>query len=225
MVRSSARGFTLLEMILASAMLGLLILAIFRAFDYGANAFRRATSKQDAQAAIRSVYGLIRDDLRKTHYTSVSQFPALPLTRVISVDGKDRHRDGLCMASLKDWSNTDSFDDINGLPMWDRYVLYYGTMEGRLIRSNIDPDTPDFSPAPFADLDGARHMNENPDDNSLRQSSYRIMTTELLEFKVELNPARDTVSVLCLLESKNKKMNEISLTVYPQNTWPKGENR
>ena len=220
MVRTSVRGFTLLEIILACAMLGLLTLAIFRSFDYGARAFKKATSRQDSQAALRSVYGLLRDDLRKSHFRTIST-----IERSTLVEGRAYRRDGLCLASLRDWNAEESFDDINGLPKWDRYLLYYGTFEGLLIRTTLDHDRPDYSPAPFPDLDEGRYLKEDPQSNTGYQTGYRILSRDLLEFQGELHPSRDTVEIRCMLRHRSGKQNEISLTVYPQNTWPKGENR
>lgn len=220
MVRSINRGFTLLEVILACAMLGLLTLAIFRAFNYGATAFKKATSRQDSQAALRSVYGILRDDLRKSHFRTIST-----VERSTLVEDEPYRRDGLCLASLKDWSAEGSFDDINGLPKWDRYLLYYGTLEGLLVRTTLDHDRPDYSPAPFPDLDEDRYLREAPESNTGYQTSHRVMSADLLEFRSELDPARDMVDIRCLLKHKSGRRNEINLTVYPQNTWPKGENR
>ena len=218
--RKASSGFSLLEVILASAMLGLLTLAIFRAFDYGATAFKKATSRQDSQAALRSVYGLLRDDLRKSHFRTLST-----LERSTTQTDQTYRRDALSLASLKDWSAEESFDDINGLPKWDRYYLYYATMEGLLIRTTIDHDRPDYSPVPFFDLDEDRYLKEDPAFNSGYQTSYRVLSRKLLEFRGDLDPARDVVEVRCVLQNESEKRNEIALTVYPQNTWPKGDNR
>lgn len=215
-----ARGFSLLELVVAMALLGALTIALFEAFDYGATSFRRAAAKQDSQSAIRAVYVGLRDDLRRSHFSTITVSD-----RAAMIDGQEISRDAICLGSLKDWSSDDSFDEVNGLPMWDRYHLYYGTNEGRLIRSNIDPDRPDYSPAPFADLDPEVYFQENPSLNRGYQSSHKILSKNLFEFSCQLSASRNTVDVRCLLLSGKKKKNQISFTVFPQNTWPKGENR
>lgn len=221
MVKLKSRGFTLLELILATSMLALLIIALFEAFDYGAKAFQLATSKQDSQAALTRAYSSLRDDLRRSHFRSVSR-----LERVVSHEGAEYRRDGLCMAGLIDWEADTSFDEINGLPKWDSYILYYATQDGRLVRSKLELDRPDYSPAPFADLEESTYLNDDPRTNTGYQKSFRVLASGLLDFRVQSDVPTDTVSVRCLLEltSRGKKnRSEFELEVFPQNTWPKGE--
>jgi type II secretory pathway pseudopilin PulG len=216
-----ARAFTLLEVLIAAGMLGILTIALFRAFDYGAKAFRTATDKQDAQSATKQIYSGLRDALRRSHFRSIS------LTeRLVMLEDKEYRRDALCMGDLKDWSAEASYDELNGLPKWDRYVVYYASRDGKLVVSNVDPDRPDFSPAPFGDLDEAKYLRDDPNSNTGYQSSFRILSRDVLEFRCLANPANDTVRAECLLEIETrgrKRKTEIDLQVFPQNTWPKGE--
>ena len=219
--KASGRGFSLLEVLVATGILGLLIVAIFSAFDYGSRAFRQANARQDAQGVSTRVYTLLRDDLRQTHHwmASVSE-------RALNIDDTEYRRDGLCFGTLEDWSDPESFDQQNGVPEWDRYVLYYGTLDGKLARTMIShPTLDDHSPAPFTELEVDRYMKDDPATNTGHQSEYRVLTDSLMEFKAETSVETGTVSVRCLFQRdrrERKERSEFQLQVFPQNTWPKG---
>ena len=222
-LRSS--GFTLLELVVACGMLGILIIALFQAFDYGSNAFQQASSRQDAQGQATRVYTGLRDELRQSHFWMVSS-----VDRAVNVDGAEFDRDALVVGGLRDWSDPTNFDQVNGLPEWNRYMLYYGTQEtdyGKLVRATVDPPwmDSDHSPAPFHDMEPERYLKDDPAANTGHQTSYRILTEDLLEFKVSLDPAVDIVSVRCAFEKERKGQkdrSEFEIKVFPQNTWPKG---
>lgn len=212
------RAFTILEVLVAGLLFGLLSTALFQAFRYGSVAFQRASSRQDAQSALRTAYLSLRDDLRKSHFHSISVLPRTQRKGDLEV-----RRDALCLAGVKDWSAAASFDAVNGLPKWDRYILYYGTASGKLVRTLIDLDRPDYSPSPFDDLDPDTYLQEDPALNRGYQSSFRIMTRDLDVFECRTEPASDQIEVGLLLVDRQGRKNEVRLTVYPQNTWPKGE--
>ncbi|MCA9777853.1 MAG: type II secretion system protein [Candidatus Eremiobacteraeota bacterium] len=220
------RGFTLVELIVACAMLGVLIIALFQAFDYGSNAFQQATRRQDAQGQATRVYSSLRDELRQSHFWMAST-----VDRAVNVDDTEYDRDALVFGSLRDWSDEENFDHINGLPEWNRYMLYYGTQEtdyGKLVRATLDPPwmDSDHSPAPFKEMEPERYLKDDPASNTGHQSSYRILTEDLLEFKASLDPALDIVTVRCVFEKERKgqkNRSEFEIKVFPQNTWPKGE--
>jgi prepilin-type N-terminal cleavage/methylation domain-containing protein len=221
MVARRKRGFTLVEILLAMGLLSLLSIGLFSAFDYGATAFRHATSQQENQGALTRAYTTLRDDLRQTHFRSVSV-----KQRTVEVEGEHLSRDGLCFGGLKDWDAEESFDAVNGLPKWDRYLLYYATQKGLLVRSEIDPAFPDFSPAPFGSLDETEHMQEDPAFNAGNQIAYKIVTNTVKEFAVELDPGSDTVLVSCVLKLRHRDrtdLTEFELEISPQNTWPRGD--
>lgn len=219
MVRTE-RAFTLVELLLVLGLFSILTVALFQAFDFGARAFRQATSRQDAQSALRKAYTSLRDDLRKSHFQTLTL-----VSRTASEDGNEYPRDALALAGLKDWSAEESFDAVNGLPKWDRYIVYYGTLDGKLVRTYIDHDRPDYSAVPFPDLDPDIYLNDDPASNRGYQSTYRVLSGDLLELSAQLDPARDTVVVNCVLRSKKGKRNQVVMAVYPQNTWPKGADR
>lgn len=220
MVRED-KGSTLVEMLLALGLLSLLTVALFEAFDFGATAFRTATEKQESQGAYTRAYTALQKDLRQTHFRSTSV-----LQRELEVDDEFVRLDGLSLGSLKDWDDPASFDAINGLPKWDRYIIYYGTTTRRLVRSAVDPSLPDFSPAPLADFEADDYLNDDPEENRLAQTSYKFLSDNLKSFQVERDITTDTVSVRGIIEiarSRRTYHTEFQLQVVPQNTWPRGD--
>lgn len=217
-----SRAFTLLELLIGMAVLGLLIITLFQAFDFGAKAFREATTRQDAQGATTRAYTVLRGDLRRSHFRSIST-----VERATTVEEEEVRRDALSVGSLRDWQDTASYDSLNGVPKWDRYVLFYATMDGKLVRTTVDLDSPDFSPTPFYDLDPHRYLQDDPSTNTGYQSGQRVLCENLLEFRCSLQPAHDTVQVQCTLLQKRdqRRMGRsgFELDIFPQNTWPKGD--
>ena len=210
------RGFSLIEVLVTSVILTFLMGAVFWAFDFGSRSFYQTSTQQSSQGEMTRVYSRLRKDLRHTHFRTVHS-----LERTL----QGSRRDALSLASLKEWSAESSFDELNGLPKWDRYVVYYGTESGQLIRSNLDPAFPDYSAAPFQGLSETEHLNQDPlgNDGAL-QSSFRVVSRSVSKFEVSLTPEQDMVSIKILLKSgqgRKAESSELRLDISPQNTWPK----
>jgi prepilin-type N-terminal cleavage/methylation domain-containing protein len=215
------RGFTLIELIVAMGILGLLIIALFEVFDFGSKAFREANVRQNAQGALTRAYSVLRGELRRSHFRSISV-----LERATNVDDEEFRRDALSLGGLKDWHDPTNYDELNGVPRWNRFILFYGTLDGKLARTTVDLDNGDFSPVPFYDLDPERYLKDEPSANTGYQSGYRVISESLLEFRCTLNPGTDTVGVACTLRLTRQGRpgrSQFELEVFPQNTWPKGE--
>lgn len=215
-----SRGFTVLELLVATTILGMLIGAVFFAFDYGARSFRISNSRQSVQGDLTRSYTSLREDLRKTHFRMVS---AIERTQV--VDGENVRRDAICLGGLQDWSSPSSFDEVNGLPKWDRYMLYYATADGKFVKAYLDPAVPDFSPVTF-DLDQNLHLNDDPATNDSVQSGYVVLSTNCHEFETALEPAQDRVDLrLSITEDGGREDTsaEVRLQIIPKNTWPRTE--
>lgn len=220
-ISSTHRGFSLIEIMVSSTILIFLMAAVFFAFDFGTRAFNESNTKQNAQAEVTKLYMRLRQDLRQTHFRSVSAVP-----RTFTVTSGDVRRDAVCFTGVRNWKDPASFDEVNGLPKWDRYVLFYGTQQGHLVRTNIDPEYPDFSPAPFDGLNEVEFMSDNPLNNIALQTSYSIISRSLHSFEVELDPSRDMVLVRCLMkQTTGHKVESVELKfdISPQNTWPKAD--
>jgi prepilin-type N-terminal cleavage/methylation domain-containing protein len=216
------RGFTLLELIVAMGILGLLIIALFEVFDFGSKAFREANIRQNAQGAMTRAYSVLRGELRRSHFRSISV-----VERATNVDDVEVRRDALSLGGLKDWHDPANYDELNGVPKWNRFILFYGTMDGKLVRTTVDLDNGDPSPVPFFDLDPERYLKDDPSINTGYQTGYRVISDSLEEFACTLYPGTDTVRVQCTLVQdryrREKSLSQFELEVFPQNTWPKGD--
>lgn len=213
------RGFTILELLVASFVLALLVTGIFFSFDYGARSFRISTARQGIQGELTRAYDSLRHDLRRSHARTVTIVP-----RTVTVDGTPRRRDGLCLGGLIDWNRPESFDAVNGLPRWDRYILYYATADGQLVRSYLDPADPDFSPVAYDPLDPNLHMKDDPASNGGEQTGYSVLSRSLLEFQADTVPFTDRVTVRIAVAETNGRSTEaadVTLDIAPQNTWPR----
>lgn len=205
------RGHTLIELLVGMAVLALLIGVIFLAFDYGTTTFRRANDRQGAQGEMARALTAMQTDLRRSHYRTVT---------ALTLNSSPR-RDALALASLKDWHDEASFDGINGLPRWDRYVLYYATGQGWLVRALLDPVSPDFSPVAFPNLDPASFCHDDPNLNAAPQTSFTVLTRAVDEFQVEAPPFAEHVEVRLRLNLENRQRLECQLDIAPENTWPR----
>jgi prepilin-type N-terminal cleavage/methylation domain-containing protein len=215
-VNPTQRGFSIIELMVTLSVLLALIGSVFFAFDYGTRGFYQSTRRQDAQAEMTKSYLKLKADLRQTHFRSVL---------VRERGSGDERRDAVCFSAVRDWRSPESFDSLNGLPKWDRYITYYGTPSGSLVRSLLDPEFPDYSPFPFHGLSEADHLNETPGINEPElQSGYSVITTRLERFEASLDRDKEMVLVIMVLktqEGRTAETSELQFDISPQNTWPR----
>lgn len=205
------KGHTLIELLVGMAILALLIGVIFLAFDYGTASFRRANDRQGAQGEMARALTAMQADLRRSHYRTIT---------ALTLNASPR-RDALALGSLKDWRDPGSFDGVNGLPKWDRYVLYYATSQGWLVRALLDPTAPDHSPVAFANLDPASFCHDDPGLNLAPQTSFTVLTRAVDEFQAEAPPFAEHVEVRLRLDPDHRQRLESRLDITPENTWPR----
>ena len=207
------RGITLVEMLLSTTLLLLIMGLVVAGFRYGFLAFQRATVQQGAAGDLARIATSLKRDLRRTHARTVS---------IISRDHPSgAPRDGLCLGTLQDWNDPASFDGINGLPKWDRYVIYYATSDGKLIRSRLDPSSPDFSPVPFPAYSEA-YLSDDPSLNPSQQTGYVLLSEQVEDFECEL--AGNSVQARIRIRGeggRTERVVEAILDVLAENTWPR----
>lgn len=217
------RGFTLLEVVAVLLVFGLIIAGIFAVFTYSSQGFRQAVLQQGLSGEMESIQRKLSADFRASHYGTVAVVP-----RDTTSGGVDVSRDALSFTTLSDWSDPANFHPT-GLPRWDRYLVYYPTLDesGRLIRQVVDSGVL-FAPVPYADL--ALNISELPETNAgLLQST--TLSENVLSFKVETNDARQLLDVNLRLRDRggrvagtNRQVDETREVVFSMdalNTFPR----
>ena len=134
------RAVTLIELMVGMSLVLVLTGVAFSLFQVSTDAFRISLMRQDLQTAARQILGRLEQELRVTSLESLSVGDA-PI-RSQTVDGAQARRHMLCMASISDWNDLSLYDANTGSPLWNRYVLYYATLEtpnAHLFRLELDP--------------------------------------------------------------------------------------
>ena len=131
------KGFTLLEILIATAIISLLLTGITMVLIRGAEIFNKTRTKGSIQGKAISAFGLISRELMETDIRSVyrlknySGFPVMiSFLSAVEVDGTEVH-----------------YDSDNGKMEWQKYIIYYLTPDPNssvpgnniLIRREYDP--------------------------------------------------------------------------------------
>lgn len=178
-------GFSLVEVMLAMALLSMVILGIFGVFDLGQSAFRLMASRQDLQSQARTALFPIERDTLQTALTTVTLDDRAERSAV--VEGTSFPRHAICMAGLDRWSDPTNFEALSGLPRWNRYLVYFATRQagGFLVRWQVRPEAgasgtwSDFSQGLPDDL----AMPTLPAGYELERQ--QTLAVNVLEFRVE----------------------------------------
>lgn len=135
------KGFTLLEILIATAIIGLLLSVITTVLIRGTEIYNRTKTRGDIQGNAVAALGLLsrelmETDIRSVYRTSNSTYPAIiSFLSAVELNGTAVH-----------------YDIDNGKMEWQKYIIYYLTadaksdIEGKvLIRREYDPTS---SPPP-----------------------------------------------------------------------------
>lgn len=228
-------GFSLIELIVAVGLfLGVSVL-VFAFFRYGTRSFFKATQKHGMQTdALRTVESL-QMELKRSAGASV--LLENDSTRAVTVEGETVQRDVISFVTLKDFrdlTNSENFEPTTGVPLWNRYWIYYATMEeeGRMIRLKVDPDPAPQGPMPLLRSDFVRLFYDNPQTNVFEGETppYVVLAHNVYDFRLRRDGG--TFEVSLKLKEKHQKdaveagerrpydYYEIKLTVTPENSFP-----
>lgn len=151
------RGFSLTELVLTTALFGLISLLVFSMLLSGSRSFHIVMSRSTLQGELNRTLARLQGEVRRSSAGLASL-----------VRGSDRQlngqsRDGICISSLRDWRSAASYD-MDGTPQWDEFVLYYATLQnpGRLLRRAYRPAGAPFS-EPMVGLAAATHLLDQGD--------------------------------------------------------------
>lgn len=120
--------------------------AVFFFFSMGARGFQAGLARTGAIGDVQTFSRVFKRDVGLTHFYSISVANRTAVTTRGDVD-----RDGLCLAGLSDWRDSDRFETGTGLPKWDRWVMFYANREdlGRLYRMEMERARPGLTYYPL----------------------------------------------------------------------------
>jgi type II secretory pathway pseudopilin PulG len=191
---------SLIETIVSMSILAFIMGAIFLAFTQSSRSFRHALLRQGLQGDALKMESLFGRDVRMTNFFSVN----LVSRDFTTSDGRMVRRDGLSFADLDDWVPNANFDAVTGLPLWNRYIVYYVTNdvdEGRLIRQVVDPGGPTGG-LPYGAL--SANIRNDPSINSNVQSTT-LISSQADEFEVLLDDGTHGVRVILRLKRRGER--------------------
>ncbi len=221
---SRRSGFTLIEMVVVTALLLIISGITFMLFTMGTRGYRHAVARTGAVGDLHAFNRLAGRDLTMTHiYSSKSR------SRDVSTSRGTARRDGVCMVGLSDWGADSSFQPATGLPKWDRWIIYYATREpeGRLVRLEFERGAPYYPLEPISNLNDwmVEDLNTLPGDTRVTTVCQNVHA-----FEVETDEYQRLISLHITLYNKaGKRMGsdqqieellEARLEVTPMNSYP-----
>lgn len=191
-------GTTLLELIIAAAIFGVLITAVFAIFNLGARHWRVIESRNAGQNEIRKIQSDLEVELERSTWQT---FQGSSLTGILVRMPADDYRFAICMQTAID-PNSRAFDidPLSNQPVSHGFVLYY------IIRPPGDtclpnpPSSPDNTcPHKWLvrkDLDKSANISNNDDlapylDTDLTPGgnvrATRLLAQNVLTFEMGVN--------------------------------------
>ena len=211
------RGFTLLELSLASSLLAVVLLVSTVLLHYGMRSWRNLDRTQDASFQLATASRSLRDELRQTSFNECKTQPQ-----------SDGLGDLVCFLSALDEPSGETLFQPDGSPFWQRNVLFYLSQppnhacgaaadcpHKRLLRLALDSGKPTS-----ADSDpdvSEEELLSNP--LASRAGTPRTVANNLLSLRVQLAPQPllpDEVMVELSVES-DRKVQYLQFSVFPRN--------
>lgn len=231
-----SRGFSLIELLVASSLFMGLLVVIFLFFRYATRAYVTATQRQGVQADALRVMDGLQADLRRTSGTSIHFRNDASRTRII--EGVTVHRDVLSFVGLQEWSdptNTQNFDVTNAQPIWNRYWVFYATNNqdrGTLIRLKVDPTPPPIAPKRLTSTELTDLCRDDPSLNRFHgiNVGHVALAHNVFDFQVH-SSGRNQLQISLKLQEKRRlrpdgskiegqETYQLLMNVRPENTVP-----
>ena len=229
-----------MELVITMAMLSLLTLLLFGAFEMGTRIFRDTTVRQSSENQLRAIKLLLERDINQSNFWYCSDYST-------GRDVGSKKRNGLALATLDNWDDPTNFDITETnvppappipptyRPMWNRYIVWYADMRspvGNLYRQLVQPATVPAGgfTAPYDPLVLAANINDDPSLNTDVIYS-RTLSENVLEFKTEMSFRDGAISTTINLRAdgiqrpgtldKTQDNLQVRFIFQPKNSWPK----
>jgi prepilin-type N-terminal cleavage/methylation domain-containing protein len=184
-------GFSLLETLVGMALLSTLLAVTFGLFQWGSRHSALAAMRQGLQSDAHRIFASVDGALFAAPRETLD---------VLQRSAGGRRRDALCAAALSDWADAALYDPVTGLPLWDRYVVFYATQAdplGSLLRLQLDPGTPCAQPYPA--FPGTLLSEAVPSATPLISRVQLLASERVADFRLERGA--DTLRVSLRLQS------------------------
>lgn len=213
-----------MEAVVVFLMLGLLSAGALALFIYGSRAFQHSITRQGLLGESERIRIKLTGDFKPSHHATLE----VVARQTTLADGTDVPRFAVSFATLSDWKDPDNFT-VQGLPRWNRYIVYYATTEesGRMIRQVVDPGL-FFPPRPYAALGSQISLDPTNNQNVIQTT---VLSNNVLSFEVERNEARQLLDINLKLrdggqfrENSASKVQEVQESIFSLealNTYPR----
>ena len=212
------RGYTLLELSLASSLLAVILLVSTLLLHYGMRSWRNLDRTQDASFRLATATRSLQDELRQTSFNECK----------VQAQSEGLG-DLICFLSALDEPSGEMLFQPDGSPFWQRNVIYYLALppdhrcgvpadcpHKRLLRLALDsgkPTTADTDPAVSEE-----ELIANP--LASLQGTPRTIAVNLLSLRIQLAPQRDRLPdevMVDLSVESDHQMQHLQFSVFPRN--------
>lgn len=134
-----AQGFSLAELVFGTTVFFIFLGMALSFLTRGYQAFHFLQTQQSLQGEALRVKTVLESDFGKTHFRAIGT-----QARTATVDGETVSRDQANCVSLDNWADPENYQEMTGIPKWNRHVVYLSSTEGqgKLERVAVGPSEP-----------------------------------------------------------------------------------
>ena len=222
------RGFSLLEMILSTLMLGLLTGMLFLAFRDGTRAFNNLNLRQGLEGEARRCSNVLEQQLRQSDLSCCEAINT-PSRQRLGVSGATISRDGVSYVTLSNWWDSTLFSS-QGRPQWNQYEVIYATLynPGQLVRQIYRPPGSPYQMS-LPGFTALAMLNDDPADNTAARETH-ILSKSVEDFQIAVDGSQASLDIRLILTDRqplragsnraSQERLQMDLTLKMNNTQP-----
>ena len=222
-------GFSLVETMVGMVILFALFLTLFQILDLAFTQFQLGSSRTGLQGELQRCMAFLNRELQQS---SVYTVAAAPITPPVDVSGVNVSRDAMSFAFISDTTNATNYDSATGLPLWNRYNIYYGTATGELKSFQVSYLTSGYVQVPLLNFVSSPVTYRSPSSApDYIANSVRTLSQHLYCFQVDPDVGRQCVYLqigfmadqghVVIGHKSTAEVVVANVTIYPENTFPK----